>query len=931
MAMTNNKRLPNTSNGLGVLGVFGIALAVIAVLTVFLYPPIAKLPQKMTDLHYDFSWTNTNKSGELHLLTFLTVLGIGLLAWLDAKRKPSLASKTSMGLYFAIVALPLLLHYFIHGRFPLLFLILGIIFIGASLVCRQLALKAVFTYTFIYFACAGAISLFKNDHITETFVTVVSLFIFAPVLRKATADEKLFDKAMLAAQIFIPLCLYIFLRNEYIADGETIVVHFPGRYTAIFLAIIGVSMVYAVIRFTGYLRRVKKEGGRVSLDKLILISTLCALAAFHVNINISQFLPNDFWRWGESVISWQQVIELGKVPYKEYFPSSGLWPIVNGFFLNTVFDGKATSIYSALTFVQVFYAFLITAVLTLASGPALTTVLVMFILPITAYERYHLIYLSFAILALPVIWKDINKWLKVWGLLVVANLLNYPLFGLSLAVAGMPFALSGIYLAFKRGKIFKWLRKPAFYLAWIAVFAAIIPFIPLMLRMITTSALFSTMDVQHNARALLTNLLNIPVYWPNRIVQYTAILTAISLAVMIPAYILMRLLKSPAISWRKKIKHPLFYFSTLGLFFLPVAYKNALVRMDYGSLNRAVGPVAVVLALCVIAIVKYAHPVFAFKEKLSLLVIIFSLACPFVWRNSYRESYFPSIPYINKIQVPKDYALISDEDKMKMPRIGNGFIHKNNLNELRRYYDFLEKNKLWEYNFHIGAYLPYYILNIGAPGAAAHWVAHDHELSKLYYDAFKDKPFAFANRGVSRYINYWLVIDKGFVQTPEGFWVSPELVEGKYNPGDLKKPEFRPDMGLYTVAFGRSMKSLRPIFESVRLIDANIGEPCAIGIKGTDADFIYIEFDTDAKIKNKYFEAWDFNQYRIQLFFKHNGNWDNYDLPYGDGHLLLPVGDDSRWLFENIEEIRVLLDKGFSPNSQGKIKKMELLKLKRYR
>ena len=928
--MSNNKRLPNTSNGLSILGVFGIALAIIAVLALFLYPPIAKLPQKMTDLYYDFSWTNTNKSGELHLSTFLTVLGIGLIAWLDAKRKPSLPSEmdseTSIGLYFAIVALPLLLHYFIHGSFPLLFLILGIIFIGTSLVCRQLALKAVFTYAFIYFACAGVISLFKNDHITETVVTVVSLFIFAPVFGKASADEKLFDKAMLAAQIFIPLCLCIFLRNEYIADGEIIVIPFPRLYTGIFIAIIIVSIAYAVIRFTGYLWRVKaeKEEGGFSLDKLILISTLCVIAAYRVDINLSRFLPSDYWHYGEKVIAWQQVIELGKVPYKEFFPPSGLFSIVNGFFLNTVFDGTATSIYPALTFLQVFNAFIIITVLSFAVGPALSALL-LYILPITAYERWHLIYLSFAILALPVIRKDINKWLKVWGLLVVANLLNYALYGLSLAVAGMPFALSGIYIAFKRGEIFKWLRKPAFYLAWIAVFAAIVPFIPLMLRIITTSAISGAATVQRDGRALLTNNLDIPFYWPNRIVQYTVILTVLSLAVMIPAYILMRLLRSSAISKiEEKVEHPLFYFSTLGLFFLPAAYTFAVVRLDQGALFRPLGPMAIVLVLCVVAIVKYAHPVFAFKERLSLLVIIFSLACPFVWRhNSFR--------YINKIQVPNNYAQINDEDRNRLPRLGNGFIQKDDLNELYRCYNFIEKNKLWEYDFYFGDFLANYIFDIGAPGSAGQWIAHGYELSKLYYDAFKDMPFAGVRLNHSRYINYWLFIDKDIVQTPEGFWVSPELVKGKYNPEDLIKPEFRADMGLYTVAFGRSMKSLRPIFESVRLVDANIWEPCAIGIKGTDADFIYIEFDTDAKIKNKYFEAWDFNQYGIRFFFKHNGQWDRYDLPYGDGRLLLPLGDDSRWLYENIEEIVVELDKGFSPDSQGKIKKMELLKLKRYR
>jgi hypothetical protein len=343
--------------------------------------------------------------------------------------------------------------------------------------------------------------------------------------------------------------------------------------------------------------------------------------------------------------------------------------------------------------------------------------------------------------------------------------------------------------------------------------------------------------------------------------------------------------------------------------------------MDVGSLNRAGDPIAIVLILCTLAIIKYAYPVFASKEKLSLLVIILSLAAPFLWRHN-------GFQYINKIQVPNNYVRITDEDRTKIPRLGNGFIQIDSLNQLNWYYDFLEKNKLWDYDFLADTYLPNYILNVGIPGAGGQGeIGTDYKVAKLLFDAFKDKPFIGVKS--SPYINYWLAFDKGVVQTPEGFWVSPELVKGKYNPEDLIRPVFRPRMGLYCVAFGRSMKSLRPIFESVKSIK-NV-EEFKLGMNGTDADYIYIEFETDAKIKNKYFEAWDFTQYGINFYYKHNGQWNGYALPYGDGRLLLPIGDDSRWLFEYIEEIAVELDKGFSPETKSKLKKLELLKLKRYR
>jgi hypothetical protein len=580
LKIISDKLLP--ANGLDILDIFGIALVIIAVLALFLYPPIAKQPQKITDFYYDFIWTNTNKSGELHLLTFLIILGIGLIAWLDTKRKPVLNSESSCtGLYFSIIALPLMLHYFIHGWFSQLFLILGVIFIGLTLIRQQYALKAVFAYAFIYFACIGIFTLFKNDRITEQLVTAVSLFIFALILWGWKANKNIFDTVILATQIFIPFCLFIFLRNEYIADGRIIVIPFPNRYIEIFTTIIIGTVTYAVLNFIWYLRRIntKEEEGGFSIDKLILITTLGIISAYRVDIELSQFVPPDFWHYGEKVICWQQIIELGKVPYKDYFSSSGLYSIVNGFFLNTVFDGTATYIFPALTFEHVFYAFLIAVVLSFAAKPTLAALL-LFIAPISGTvmwnnmpsERAHLIYLSLSILALPAVWKDINRWLKVWGLLVVANILNYPVYGMSLAIAGIPYALCGIYLVLKRGIIFQWLRKPLFYVSWIAVFAIIIPFIPLVLRIVGTSAIISNATVQFGGIALLTNPLHLPEYFPIRIIQYTVLLTTLTLAVIIPGYILIRLIRSSAISKIKgKIEHPLFYFSTIGLFFLPAA------------------------------------------------------------------------------------------------------------------------------------------------------------------------------------------------------------------------------------------------------------------------------------------------------------------------------------------------------------------------
>ncbi|GHU42525.1 hypothetical protein FACS1894190_11950 [Spirochaetia bacterium] len=902
----------------------------------FIYPPIAKLPQKITDFYYDFLFTNTNKSGELYLLVFLTVLGIALVAWLDRKQSIDKDSEPSKSIYLSLVILPLLAGYFIHGYIPQFILVLGMVFWASNLVCPQYSLKSVLAYFLIYHACMGIITPLGKARITV--VIIMSCVIFVPVFYFVFMKNKeaitLIDKIILGVQIFIPLCLFIFLKNKYLAGGEVVVIPFRRRYVYLITSIIIISTAYAIFRFVKSFRHTRDNISMTNdkINNLVLLSTLCIISAFHVDINVSRFVPEDFHHFGERVISWQQIIELDRIPYKEFFAPSGLFSIVNGFFLHTLFDGTASSILPALTFEQAFYAVLIAIAFSLAAGP-FVALFVIYLLPIMSYERFHLIFFSLALLAVPGIWKDINRWLKVWGLLVVVNMLNYPLFGMSLAVGALPYACTGIYLAIKQKKFLAWFRKPSFYITWLIEFAVIIPFVPLLLRMVTTSAISGGGTVQADGRALFTNDLSIPNYllgvsdgynYLARIFQYTVVLTGLALAIIIPAYILIRTLKSK-MTTEEKLSSPLFYFSTLCLFFLPAAYTFGVIRLDDGSFNRASGPIGITAVLCIIALLKYSKSVFTNKENLSLVIIILTLALPSPWIYGRLNS----LKNISKINVPENTVRISDDINAKIPRLGKGFINQGNLDSILYQYNFLDKNNLWGYDYHSG-YLDSYILNAPVPGSGQMGIAGGYKLARLYYTAFKDKPVVL--RGLPQtYLWYWAALDKGLVQTPEGFWVTPELIKDKYSPDELRRPEHAPAMGLYPSAYGRSLKSLRPILDSVRTMDANnTGEIIPLGIKGTEADYIYLELETEAIIQNRYFEAWDFSKYGIRFNFKHNGQWDFWDVDYGDGRLLLPAGDDTRWLYDDIEEINVELTKGFNSVSRGKLK-IELLKLNRYR
>jgi len=418
-------KISNSYKTLNIPGIFIITLGIIFIITLFLYPFIAKQPQKITDLHYDFLHTNTNKSGELYFFIFLTVLGTVFLLYFDTKRITIKNMEEPKGLYIALIVLPLIFNFLIKGLFPPFFLIIGVIFAFTFLIKEQIAIKAVVGYAFVHFACIGIFTFLNKERITEQFIFTISLFIYTFILWKtiSTNNENILNKTILFSQIFIPLCLFILLRNEYIYEGMIIKLPFERYYEFIIKTIIIVLIIYSIVVSLLNIKNINifRKKDEHSIENFIMVTTLCIIAIFRVDIDISKFIPNisnDFWHYGERVIAWQQVIELGQIPYKEFFPPSGLLSIVNGFTLNILFDGTASNISRALTFNQIFYAILITCVFRFSIGTILT-MLIMFILPIHMYERYHLMFLSLAILTIPNVRKNINRWLKVWIILII--------------------------------------------------------------------------------------------------------------------------------------------------------------------------------------------------------------------------------------------------------------------------------------------------------------------------------------------------------------------------------------------------------------------------------------------------------------------------------------------------------------------------------
>ncbi|MDR0882637.1 MAG: hypothetical protein LBP55_08850 [Candidatus Adiutrix sp.] len=1098
--------LPVKNFKLTLPGVFGLIWLIIAGLTLVFLPLVSKLPQKYTDLFIDqLAFSNLNKSGELRLFTLLVILGLGLLCWLDKKTEAGLPTEAEapappsspLPLYILMVN-GVLYALFSHLSMPLL--ILSVIYLAADHLNPRYALKSALLWFFSYGSVMGlttAVGLTAGNAV----MAILAVLAAGPIWFKTFRldNEKIIDRALVLAQAPIPLLLFIFLEDRHLFQGEMVVIPHDPAYRVFFYSVMLISMAYNLARIIK-MARWPGEKEAWPVERLILISTICCLAIFLSHSNSSHIIPTDWHHYGERVDPWNQIVSLGQSAYREYFPPSGLFPLVDGFFLNVVLDGAAANIYPALSLEAAFFWLLIALGLAHIGGRSLALAAV-FLLPlgtslgIRNYERYHLMTLSLILLGSPPLLRDLNKWLKVWVILTCLNLMYYPLFGAAIGVSGAAVALPRLWLNYQSRALQSWLKKPSFWIGWLAVLTLCAPFIPLVARIVAVSAAIGSEVVQSEARAVFGEARVIQFHGPTLIAQNILLLAALlsagraliylalrlrrkppaiisgvgrlmaglglaggfglaltsapplivqnillyilltialaaaviavaaiafqlivrrrslkaimagelagpgarplkkavkplafiwalalaglwqrptlimsniaqfitlSTAIIIPAYLVLRLLKRRR-TLAEAINSPLWYFSAFGLFFLPMAYQFSIVGMDYGGLNRAGGPVAIALTLAVIGLARHGQAEFSQRERAQIIFVALLLLIPYSDKLDFFKQVDIYRPMANQLR-------ITAADQDLMPRLGAGFIDDYKLAQLNDVLAFIKKNDLPNTGFYSAQHLLNYILGLKALAAGYYYPAKGFKTSRLYYEAFKDKPFVgyppvstsielkcpsgletkcHGRYHAIPYIYYWLLMDKKLRQTPEGYWVSPELVSGQYPPEELKRPTI---IGLreqrYFSSFGRSMESLRPLFQPFKELgpprsqaiaagEITGGNPSYLyefaGFDGLEADHIFLKINSSAIILNPYFQPRVFSRYGLRLHFRHNGQWDYFDLDYGDGQLLIPVGLDTRWLFETIDSLKVEFTRGFAVGARVSVDKLELLKLDRYR
>ncbi|MHC6202921.1 hypothetical protein ACYULU_06985 [Breznakiellaceae bacterium SP9] len=936
-------------------------------------PFLAQMPQKYTDFAWD--WLSNNglsKTQELNLFWIILFGGLAFLAvyfysW-HKNHTPSLIVENESNNNYAILCflIPFAVTYIVWGWILPYYIFLAFAYCIISIYKKEYAVKGTLLIFFTYIAIISFSSIgafffawWKIKKIlVDTTSMAAGIFLLAVITGANTKEESL-DKVIMALQIPVPFLLLTYLLNRYKYGDEIVYLPFPPLY---YVLIGGLIVALLVIACT---KCAKKWSKPANASELIFVSSIIAIFIFHSFADPKMVFPLDVWHNGERILPYQQVVNLGQRLYVDYFPSSGLFPMVVGFFQNVFLGGTATVFYAGAALFKIYIALAI-IILCYFHVRGIPSLVIASVVVFTGYERVFLILPSLLLLFLPCIAEKKSLWLKMWCLLCLANILYYPLFGGAFSLGTLPFAIIQAIRFFKSGEWNNKKRNVLFYAGWVLCLSVIAYFVPLLLKMATVTLSFSEQTQAKDGISLLHS--NLPNFGSGflpatddgslgrililRKLFFLAVNMDLSLILVFIAFlcflICVRKNKSTAGEGRE-------LFALLGflsvIIVTIVSYTYTQVRADVsGILSRSAAIDGLLAVFLFILIQKYTEDVLPAKGRYILFSLIFSSMLLYTGQPIDSNQIRVNIPVDADTFVKIDADLLA-----QIPRIGKGFISTGAKNDLV-YFNSLIKKTAKPVIINQWALMHYYTLNIPYLGGYLHTLgskALQQRNTEIYG---REMPAA---RDIDRYGCYyafhWFVVDKHYLPG-EDFWLPIEdlkqIYGEDYAPKDIRA-SWDADIGLVSNSFGRSIDTLRDLFtdyDADYTVSADGLDIQSDGIYkvisdaprltyefneniyGDDADFVYIEFnrnkDSKRNLKNYIRSFFVRDEKNLSVKWKTS---DGYPTPtitcrYGrEGKLLIPLGSMTSWLLSENKSITFQFDLPVGDTIE--LKKIEFLKL----
>lgn len=903
--------------------------------------------QVFTDVVIEYtSRFGMNKSAERALFYLFPLIGAVLYTviffkfkWYEDKAKEQ-DIKTETLVYTAL-GVSLVINFLIYQR--ILWLVVGAIIVITF--CKLKGVNAITQFAALYFILFYAIlGIYRfyvfcggQESISQNIVIVIATLLLVLVSIMPNY-EGVNHRLTMALQLFVPLSLLMYLSSKYkLADDSVMCISVPKRVQAFIWLIILAFVIEAVIKL------IHNWGKSYSLQNSLCYGTCVSIMAFNRYSGTGSIADLDLHHSFENVIGYSQIFELNQVPFTEYIPVSGMYSIIQGWFLKLFGKGYASYYYLTANLFYLAIIFLIVYLLRKQLKAEWVLFLSLFFL-VTDYNRITLIVPIVLLLTWPYLIEKRNAWLKAWFLTSFVHGLYYPVFGAATCIGFLPMGIWQVYCYAKSGKLKEDISTVRFWLGWIICFIPVILGLGWLLgtakHMLAMGSQTIYADgITRFGQVILDTFIPYMNSWSIRIIIYYLFSYLIIISIVwLSVALMLNCGEIQIANKRLKLNNPegAFIAISIALMFL-VSFSYTVVRFDVGDLySRSDGMVKAAFVILALLVARYyknigANKIWVFAFSIFILSVVSAEGYIYADTNNKLDAYYT---------VPENDIYVNDTNV----RLGECFIDSDTytyISNVNAYVDTLDKDA--SYLGLVDSFGLDYLCNIKGSS-----VIEIFNTIKGYTATEETVSILRENRAIvgrnlnpdsNYYLYHWLVTSGEYVWNdearlflPNDGSLSKEEVLALHKNIDLSYDDGIP-LGRTPGSWGSSFDTLQDIFSEVSLDYQIVDQVEGVSIElektidGDEADFIYLDFgdlttnygymqmgsnasysvEVGEDSLAKYLLKKDYNpEVEINIFwFNDAGEKYNLTCNLDEGRLLIPIGTGTGWLLNNHSELSI--------------------------
>ena len=908
--------------------------------------------QVYNDIVVEFtSIFSSNKSAERNLIFILCFLGIfsySVYYFLGQRNKKTaeivyenVAGEEQKAKEFLCALLAMTVVYLLIFGATYHILVAGMAFsIFLYIVDRALVVPGICLYfmsIYTYIALYRGYVFLGGANPGNNMTAVIVAFLLLSLSVFCSNKKKFLLRLGLLENIIIPFALLMYTSNRYKKGEKIFEINISNNALNIVWAIIIVFVLIAMIKI------VKKWNTVESIEQVITMGTCITIMAFNRFDGTGAIMSTDLHHPFENIIGYSQVVQLGRIPFKEYIPVSGMYSLIQGAIFDWFGDGGTFANYFITN--NLFYLFVIIPIVWLLMKHIdnAYVLLISLLFYVDSYNRLVFILPIMLLLTWPKLIEQENIWLMTWLMTSLFQGLYYPLYGTATCVAFFPLMIWIIKKYVKSGKLKKDIKTIRFWLGWGMC---------LILALLCTSFLIGTLKhmLAMSSQSVLSDGISrfgqtVPEWFfgylgeKNQIIRlslyYIFTFVIPPLFVWVAYALAMDCYDASIENARVRLRNFERGSVVISAVIMPIiSYSYTVIRYDMDSIYAR--------SSCILFLGAVLILVFSWKymndTKIRMIIVLFCVSIPAVVNtvgiyttesHSKLEAYYT---------VPDDYVYVQNDHVKKL---GTGFI-RSDIYEIITSYDkkFTKKNREVSYYGDPPYFGYYYLLNLKGGGAM--------EIAgtvKSYLAAEEAVDTVRKNRSIvgatftpfcNYYFYHWLLASGEYYWDADQWEFIPN--DGKYSKGEILEQNknngiafWNMDLEKTASSWGLSMESLNKLFSEPELqytversnnaVIVNFEEP----FDGDISDFAYLEFTNMCTNYNytlynlsgeieqpesKYSKLLMRKNYNpgmtVQIKWYDENNEEHAMIAkMSQGKLLFPIGAGTKWLFNNHSSISI--------------------------